>query len=304
MRDLPPLKALVAFDAVARHLSFSKAGNELGLTQSAVSHRLRLLEDNLGETLFVRQGRLLALTDIGRSYANDVDRILGELSSATSVVKGKSQTCLRFAVYSSFAMKWLVPELPNFRAMFPEVDLRLKMVAEDPELSDRVADIFVTVSADKPGYHKLLLHKERLLPVVSPDLYQEMKLVDPLTEIFQYPLLSVESHAMFGQEGDDWRVWSEQAGTSLPEHSQMHFFSHLILAVEAAINGQGIALASDFMVQKDIVQGRLIRLPLPALDSGFDFFFCCKQRRLREPGIQAVANWLAGLASGVNVASK
>ena len=154
---LPPLRAVQYFEVVARLLSFSRAAIELNVSQSAVSHQIRLLEDFLGERLLLRQGRLLSLTAQGEVYFEGISAGLGQIAQSSEQLRGGGEMRVRLAVYSSFAVKWLIPRLAGLRQLYPELDLSLEMVAEDPELSDRVADGFITVSPEGPGYlHDLL----------------------------------------------------------------------------------------------------------------------------------------------------
>lgn len=164
---LPPLRAVQYFEVVARLLSFSRAALELNVSQSAVSHQIRLLEDFLGERLLLRQGRLLSLTAQGEVYFEGISAGLGQIAQSSEQLRGGGEMRLRLAVYSSFAVKWLIPRLAGLRQLYPELDLSLEMVAEDPELSDRVADCFITVSPHGRGYCHDLIYRERLFPVCS-----------------------------------------------------------------------------------------------------------------------------------------
>ena len=131
---LPPLRAVQYFEVVARLLSFSRAALELNVSQSAVSHQIRLLEDFLGERLLLRQGRLLSLTPQGEVYFEGISAGLGQIAQSSEQLRGGGEMRVRLAVYSSFAVKWLIPRLAGLRQLHPELDLSLEMVAEDPEL--------------------------------------------------------------------------------------------------------------------------------------------------------------------------
>ncbi|QQX80087.1 LysR family transcriptional regulator [Shewanella sp. KX20019] len=286
MRKLPPLRALQVFEAAARQAHFSKAAAELCITQSAVSHQVRQLEEHFGERLFTREGRQLRLTTKGKHLYESLERIFNELSDLSMQISGDSNDQLRLAVYSSFAIKWLIPRLSSFRRQHPEIKIRLDMITDDPELSDGVADMFITGQSGQPGYYHQLLHKERLVPVISPSLMTPDYL--PVDELGSHPLLTVDE----GPLGLDWDRWFVANDMILPPEQQQHLFSHVLLAIEAAIAGQGIALASDFMVQADIEKALLVELALPDILTGFEFYFSCKQRRLKEPAIDAFVNWL------------
>lgn len=287
MRKLPPLRALQVFEAAARQSHFSRAAAELCITQSAVSHQVKQLEEHYGERLFKREGRQLHLTIKGELLYKELARIFNELSDLSMQISGDSNDQLRLAVYSSFAIKWLIPRLSDFRRQHPQIKIRLDMIAADPELSDNVADMFITGQSGQRGYHHHLLHKERLIPVISPSLLSfELSAQQILAS---QPLLTVDE----GPLGLDWDRWFVANNLLLPATQQQHIFSHVLMAIEAAIAGQGIALASDFMVQADIEKGLLVELDLPDILTGFEFYFSCKQRRLKEPAIGAFVNWLS-----------
>ncbi|WP_028767367.1 MULTISPECIES: LysR substrate-binding domain-containing protein [Shewanella] len=287
MRKLPPLRALQVFEAAARQAHFSRAAAELCITQSAVSHQVKQLEEHYGERLFKREGRQLNLTVKGTMLYQGLEQIFNELSDLSTKISGESNDQLRLAVYSSFAIKWLIPRLNDFRRLHPQIKIRLDMMTTDPELSDSVADMFITGQSGQPGFHHHVLHKERLIPVVSPSLLNPDLTAND--ELLRHPLLTVDE----GPLGLDWDRWFIANNLQLPVEQQQHIFSHVLMAIEAAIAGQGIALASDFMVQADIERGLLVELDLPDILTGFEFQFSCKQRRLKEPAIAAFVAWLS-----------
>ncbi|UBO74603.1 LysR substrate-binding domain-containing protein [Aeromonas rivuli] len=284
---LPPLRAVQYFEVVARLLSFSRAALELNVSQSAVSHQIRLLEDFLGERLLLRQGRLLSLTLQGEIYFEGIAAGLGQIAQSSAQLRGGAQMQLRLAVYSSFAVKWLIPRLAGLRQLYPELDLSLEMVAEDPELSDRVADCFITVCPNGRGYSHDRIYQERLFPVCSRRLLQQVEGEWP-GAIWQLPLLSVQS--IYKSRGEDWQRWAEAGGMRVPEGVRMHHFSHVLLAMEAAAWDQGVTFVNDYMVRPDDPQ--LVRLPVHQLETGDAFYFTCKRGRAHEPAISRLRQWL------------
>ncbi|MGL4581138.1 MAG: LysR substrate-binding domain-containing protein [Shewanella xiamenensis] len=290
MRKLPPLRALQVFETAARQQHFSKAAAELCITQSAVSHQVRVLEEYFGEQLFDRQGRKLQLTPKGQSLFIELERIFNELSDLNLKIRDTPNQQLCLAVYSSFAVKWLIPRLADFRRQYPSVKIRLEMITQDPDLSSNTADIFIAGKLNQRGYWQQLLHKERLIPVCSPSLYPKWREIN-LGNFQQQALLIVDE----GPLGLDWHKWSSAHKIPL-NNEQQHIFSHIVMAIEAAIAGQGIALAPDFMVAGDISTGRLVAVNLPDVNTGFEFCFLCKQRRLNEPAIAAFSSWLKSQA--------
>lgn len=284
---LPPLRAVHYFEAVARLQSFSRAAVELAVSQSAVSHQIRQLEDYLGETLLLRQGRRVSLTGAGEIYLEGVTGGLSQIAQASEQLRGGGEMRVRLALYSSFAVKWLIPRLSGLRQQHPELELELEMVAEDPLLSDRVADCFITVAPQARGYSHDLLYRERLFPVCSRRLWQQVEGNWPAA-LWQLPLLSIQ--AIYKEKGEDWRRWAEAGGLVIPPEAHMHHFSHVLLAMEAANWDQGVALINDYMLQPE--EGNLIRLPLHPLETGDNFYFVCKRSRLHEPAISRLRQWL------------
>ncbi|MCC4833919.1 LysR family transcriptional regulator [Shewanella sp. 10N.7] len=294
MRKLPPLRSLQVFESAARLQHFSKAADELCITQSAVSHQIKQLEEYYGEVLFIRNTRQLELTDKGALLFEQAEISFNQLDDISRQIVGNENQHLRLAVYSSFAVKWLIPRLSEFRQLQPQIDLRIDMIAEDPQLSDSVADMFISGQSNHKGYSHFTLHKECLIAVASPK-YIAKWLINPAHSTQELKsclasavLLTVDEGAL----GIDWQRWFEVNHLTPSVEQQQHIFSHVLLAIEAAIVHQGIALASDFMVKDDIRSGRLIALDLPDLLTGFNFNFSCKQRRKREPAIACFIDWL------------
>ncbi|MXR70687.1 LysR family transcriptional regulator [Shewanella sp. JBTF-M18] len=287
MRKIPPLRALQIFEAAARLQHFSRAAQELCITQSAVSHQVRQLEEHFALPLFQREGRSLRLTDKGEQLFQETARIFNELGELNQRFLGEKPEALRLVVYSSFAVKWLIPRLSEFRRSHPEIQVRLDMITEDPVLSHSSADMFITGQQNQKGYWQQLLHAERLIPVCSPELINSGDKLD-LDWLSTQQLLTVDE----GPLGLDWQRWFEHNQLVGPEERQQQLFSHVLMAIEAAIAGQGVALASDFMVLDDIAKQRLMALPFAGIDTGFEFNFLCKQRRLQEPAIAAFVHWL------------
>lgn len=306
---LPPLKALPVFESVARLNSFSRAALELHVSQSAVSHQVKQLEEYLGERLFVRHGRSLELTDQGASYLEAVSSALIQIEKASQQLLGQADTRLRLAVSSSFAVRWLVPRMPLLKRLHPEIELALEMTTEEPELSDRIADCFIALGNRQRAYSYELLYVEQLFPICSRSFWQsicrdlEMSGEEPgqrdqsLTpeQVARYPLLS--THSIYGEANRDWYEWFGAAGRSVPAGTKTQQFSHMLLALEAARHDQGIALANDYMLEAAASsQQDLVRLPTHAVTTGDQFYFAYKTTRRNEPGIQVLRRWLVGQA--------
>ncbi len=288
---LPPLRAVQYFDVVARLNSFSKAAETLNVTQSAVSHQIRLLEDFLGESLFERQGRNLELTPVGQRYYDDVSDPLQAIGRASHQVREGESGQLRLAVFSSLAVKWLMPQLADFRQKHPEIDLSLEMFADHPNLSDKLADCFIIDFEPGKNYQYDLLYHEYLYPVCSRKIWQQIK-DKPLPEaMWDYPLLSVTSLME-----NDWGQWCKLGGFPLPNTVKIHAFSHMLLATEAARYELGITLLNYYFMN-EIDREQLVRIPMHEMPTGDSLYFVYKKHRARQPDIVKLGRWLQQISA-------
>lgn len=286
---LPPLRAVHCFESVARNLSFSNAAEELNVTQSAVSHQIRILEEYLGENLFIRQGRKLSLSDSGEQYLEEISPAIASIAKASQRIREGEQGSIRLALYSSLAVKWLIPRLSEFRRLYPEIELTLNMVAEDPELTDSIGDCFITVDQPKRNFVAEPLYNEVLFPVCSHKIWKEIH-DKPLPEaLWYYPILSTDS--VYRERGKDWSKWCEAGGFQLPDDVDIQHFSHMLLAVEAAKYDQGITFANGYMMTERDLQD-LVMLPSHGLETGDSFYFVYKKSRARQPEIKKLSSWL------------
>ncbi|KXF82345.1 LysR substrate-binding domain-containing protein [Enterovibrio coralii] len=287
----PPLRAVQYFDMVARLNSFSKAAEALNVTQSAVSHQIKLLEDFLGESLFSRQGRNLTLTQVGQRYHDDISDPLQSIARASHQVREGVSGELRLAVFSSLAVKWLMPQLAEFRRMHPEIDLSLEMFANNSELSDKVADCFILDFEPGRNYQYDLLYTEYLYPVCSHKIWQQIK-DKPLPDaLWDFPLLSVTSLME-----NDWAQWCKLGGFSLPKNVKIHSFSHMLLATEAARYEHGITFLNHYFMN-EIDREQLVRIPMHDMPTGDSLYFVYKKHRAKQPDILKLGRWLQQIAA-------
>ncbi|SFD27458.1 LysR substrate-binding domain-containing protein [Pseudoalteromonas denitrificans] len=289
---LPPLRALQCFEAVARLNSFSKAADQLNVTQSAVSHQVKLLEEYLGEAMFSRYGRSFALTEVGERYFEEVSHSLSDLSNASQLIREGQSGKIRLALYSSVAVKWLIPRLEDLRQQYPEIELSLNMMADEPKCSDQVADCFITVEPPKTNFVVEFLYAERLYPVCGHKLWQQIK--DKLLPeaLWKQPLLSVQNLFPGDKPGEDWRQWSEQGGFELPANTKINHFSHMLLAAEAARYDQGITLINHYLMSDQDRQHNFVRIPMHEVLTGDNFYFVYKKSRAKQTDIVKLGRWL------------
>lgn len=279
----PPLRTLQAFEAASRHLSISKAAVELGVTQSAVSHQLRLLSETVGEKLVGKVGRGIALTPAGQRLAARLQSAFNEIDRSVSEVIGSDRKVARLAVCSSFAPGWLIERMKSFYKANPHVDLQLRMYAKDPALTDDVADAFVTTLPTEKGFWAMKLLPELLIPVGSPALAKAATRNVPLITTTVDP----------SRLGGDWVAYGAIAGLSLAALRSGPWLqvTHYVLALEMARAGLGLALVPDFLAARDIAGGRLHQPWRQALATHEDYYLCIKASRRQEPALKALVAW-------------
>ncbi|WP_213993180.1 transcriptional regulator GcvA [Sodalis sp. dw_96] len=291
-KRLPPLNALRAFDAAARHLSFTKAAEELFVTQAAVSHQIKSLEDFLGLKLFSRRNRSLLLTEEGQSYYIDIKEIFSNLADATRKLQSRSaKGALTVSLLPSFAIQWLVPRLSSFNAAWPEIDVLIQAVdREEDKLPDDVDVAIFHGRGNWPGLKVEKLYAEYLLPVCAPSLLSgEHPLTSP-AELINHTLLHDASRR-------DWQAFTHQLGLSHINVQQGPIFSHSVMVLQAAIHGQGVALANNVMAQMEIEAGRLICPFNDVLVSKNAFYLVCHDSHAEVGKIAAFRQWIIGRAA-------
>lgn len=291
MSQLPSLPGLEAFEAVARHKSFTRAARELHVTQSAISHRVRALEEQLGAPLFVREGKSVALTDAGRVLDEAVRDAFALLRDATRRLERTHEATLTVSCSPSFAIRWLVPRLPSFRARHPELDLRI--AADDRLVLPGRGGIDACLRygpGDYDGVEHTRLAVERIAPVASPVLLERVPLREP-ADLAAHVLLHDEvlrDHP--GRVG--WRRWLEAAGARDVDPDRGPRFSHAHMALEAAVAGQGVALGRTTLVSRDLSEGRLVRPLSLELESGLAYWLLTPRGVTPPSPVRALAAWL------------
>src|SRR5262245_6891284 len=235
-RRLPPLNALPSFEAAARHLSFTKAADELRVTHGAVSRAVRNLEDHLGVQLMIRATRSVRLTPVGASFAAEVRGVLERLAAATSDASGQSSGIVSVSTIDSFAARWLMPRLFRFRQAHGDVDVR---VAMSERLTDFVSDgIDIAIrcgGGQYPGLCAELLMKEDDFPVCSPSLLKGHRGLRKPADLARHTLL----HDVFTV---DWAIWLRSAGIDGVDLQRGPTFMSSDHAIQDAIRGAGVVL--------------------------------------------------------------
>lgn len=248
MLRTPNLNALRMFDAAARHLNFRLASEELSLTQGAVAQQVRQLESNLGLKLFHRKARGLELTTVGKTYHTSIRRAFALIDEATKKL-GSVPRSITISVTPSFASKWLVPRLSEFTALHPDIDI--KTVASEALANFQSDEIDVAIRQGKPPFGSSvkseLLARLDLCAVCSPDFARKIPPINEVKDFANHPLIQ-DGHA-------HWQTLFDE--NQLEASHRMLKFNQTALAVDAAANGQGIALAPKILIESDVSQGKL-----------------------------------------------
>ncbi|MCC7272408.1 MAG: transcriptional regulator GcvA [Alphaproteobacteria bacterium] len=292
-RRLPPLNALRAFEAAARHASFTKAAGELFVTPAAVSHQVKALEDFLGMVLFRRERHGLQLTDSGNAYLPGVREAFERLIEAMDELAAVGQHgVLTVSVAPSFAAKWLVPRLDGFQALHPDIDVRISASMGLTDFSVGDVDLAIRYGAGSyPGLESELLIRDTVYPVCSPEL---LSCDQPLTvpEMLRaHNLLHDDS-----PDGDDtcptWPMWIKAAGLTGIDAHRGPRFNQASLVLEAAILGRGVALAKSTLADADIESGRLVKPFDLTLPVRFAYYMVHPRAKALLPKVQVFKEWL------------
>ncbi len=289
-RRLPPLNSLRTFESAARHLSFTKASEELFVTQAAVSHQIKHLEEFLGVDLFHRKNRKLTLTEEGAEYSPQIRDIFEQLRNATQNLQSEGATgTLTVSVTPTFAIEWLIPRLDQFKSLYPGIDVRIMANNDDREVEFFGDDIDVAIYFSQGRYRKGM-YKQRLLdeymiPVCSPALMNADPPLQALEDLRNHTLLHEYST-------DGWALWLDKAGVEDINLSRGTIFSHTVMVLQAAIHGQGIAMTYSILAQQEIDSGRLVApfdITLPSINA---YDFVCPEGHEQKPRITAFKDWL------------
>ena len=275
---LPPLNALKAFEAAARHESFSKAAEELNVTQGAVSRHVKLLEDHLGVALFRRLPRGLELTEPGRSLLPTLSDCFQRIAEAARRSAAVTRT-LDVICAPSFAIRWLIPRLAGFQAREPDLRVRLNTdCSYMGEFYKGEFDVAIDTHDSLPttGYEIRQIRKERLTPVCAPTL------PDP-TNLAAQTLL---------HDCNDWRRWLAAAGITEVDSRGGQTFTSMDMAVRAAIAGQGIAIGDLSLIEDELARGQLVAPFDLVLSENTGYYLIAAPGRMAEPKIAAFRDWL------------
>jgi LysR family glycine cleavage system transcriptional activator len=295
-RRLPPLNALRAFEAAARHLNFSRAADELSVTPGAVSQQIQNLEDYVGVALFKRTPKGLLLTDPAQialpALREAFDRLADAASMLTAAVDGRRLTV---SVAPSFAAKWLVPRLGHFEALHPQVDVWVSAGMELADFNSGEVDLAIRYGAGRyPGLEVVRLMQETVAPVISPELLERQPLNDP-ADLAGHILLH-DGSPDADDSCPDWTMWLAARGVRTVDGSRGPRFNQSSLVIEAAVGGRGVALAKRALAQADLDAGRLISPFQITTAVDFAYYAVYPKAKGRLPQVKAFVSWLVAEA--------
>jgi LysR family glycine cleavage system transcriptional activator len=299
MRDsLPPLNALRAFEAAARHLSFKQAAQELHVTPAAIGHQVKALENYLGVQLFLRLNRALRLTEAGQvclpQLRDGFDRLAQAVDRAKSYDRGG---VLRVSVAPTLAVKWLVPRLVRFQALHPEITVRLETTMAVVDMARDGIDVAIRFgSGTAPGLRGERLFGEEVIAVCAPSLINAPKPLRRPDDLRHHTLIHLEGETTDGS-WPDWERWLRTAGVADVGPSHGPRFTQTITAAQAAMDGQGVALIGRACILDDLAAGRLVQ----AFDLGFPtdyaYHVVAPATLFDQPKVTAFRDWLASEAA-------
>jgi LysR family glycine cleavage system transcriptional activator len=287
-RRLPPLNGLRAFEAAARHLSFTRAADELNVTQTAISHQIRSLEERLGVRLFRRLPRGLVLTEEAQLYLPPIRDAFDQIAAATERLN-REQTggVLTVSMLPSFAARWLVPRLGRFHAAHPDIDLRITASVELVDFARDDVDVGIRRGrGDYPGLWVRRLFGESVYLVCTPALLEGPHGLRKPHDLRHHTLLHDD-------DTSGWRLWLELAGVEGVDAKRGPIFSDSGMLLQAAVEGHGVALGRSVLVSADLAAGRLVR-PFDEVSMPFQFayYFVCPHTHAERPKVVALRDWL------------
>jgi LysR family transcriptional regulator, glycine cleavage system transcriptional activator len=289
---LPPLNALKAFEAAARHESFTRAAEELCVTQGAVSHQVKALEAELAVRLFNRERQRLIITEAGRDYLTVVRDALDRIAIGTErLLQRQNAGVLTVSTSPDFAAKWLVHRLGHFAEAHAEIDLRISATLHHVDFAREEVDLAVRHGdGNWPGLDTVRLSSEQLFAVCSPKLLSGRHRLSKPADILKFPLIHMDSRT-------DWNNWLQEAGLDEAGVTHGPVLNRASMVIDAAINGQGVALARTTLAAWDLINGRLMR-PFPlSLPLSKTYWIICPKATASLPKIVTFREWLLMEAS-------
>lgn len=286
---LPPLTALRAFEAAARHLSFAKAADELNVTPAALSFQIKSLEEHLGHPLFTRLNRAVELTEAGQSLAPGTSEGFDALAIAWRTVKRTVVVnSLTITAGPALTAKWLAPRIFDFARAHPDIELRFSATLRNLDFDHDDVDVaFRFGQKDYPDLYSVPVRREWITPVMTPEMAEEF---DTPEKLINAPLIFDDS-INFLNPRCDWPAWFKAIGLTYPSGKRGAHFSNADHAIDAAVAGVGVALGRRPIIMKDVMEGRLVAPFNIALEMDARFRFLCRKGAESRPDVAALRDW-------------
>jgi len=280
---------LRAFEVATRHATFTSASEELHITQSAVSHQLKNLEDMWGLQLFQR-GKSLSLTPAGAALAPIIREFFTNLEATLADLKAqKGKIRLKVSTTYSFALKWLLPRLPRLAKQHPELLITLETTDKAIRFSDGEPDVAIRIGhGNYPALHSEFMFREQVFPVASLELLKRFGTPHEPSELLRYPLLTRDGADVVPK----WESWFKHAGLGISALKENIRFADTNMTIQAALLGQGIALARSGHVESEIANGSLIKLFDVSFPSPIAYYFVCPKGTESQPHVVSFRDWL------------
>jgi LysR family glycine cleavage system transcriptional activator len=290
---LPSLTSLRAFEAAARLRSFKMAADELAVTPTAVSHRIRVLEEFLERPMFVRKVRAVELTPDGQTLFAAVSSVFQTISVAIEQVRKPRRASVTLSATPAFAAKWLVPRLASFQASHPDIDLHIHASNTPVDLDAGTVDLAIRYGhGHYEGVTSALLLEDRFAPVASPALMEKIG-----KDAARWPLIHFDWHRSLPVDLT-WRAWAKKSGRKVPVLTARIRYSEESHAIQAAVSGQGVALLSVVLAQEELRLG-LLRVVSEPMLKGMSYHVLKSDRRSLSEAVATVENWLIRTAGPV-----
>ncbi len=287
---LPPLSALRGFEAAARLNSFSKASSELFMTQSAISHQVKLLEEYFGQALFKRVNRTVEVTDAGVDFLKTTQLVLSQLQKGAIRLEFFNKVGLVVLnTTPAFASKWLMRRLPEFKQKNPEVDAWIYTQYSQHQLENAEVDFAIWLgTGDWPGTQSIKLFDDSVSPLYAPSMLSNGQTIETPQDLAKFPLIHVEQV----ERREDWHAWFLNEDVTEIESVAGYNFNDSSLALDCALAGQGVVLGSTLLARDLIASGQLIQPFEQSLPTELNYFLVYQEDKIRDENVQHMIDWL------------
>ena len=291
-RLLPSATSLIVFEAAGRHENFTRAAEELGLSQAAVSYAVRALEDQLGVPLFHRVHRAVELTEAGERFHADVSAGLARIEKSAEDIRAKGREVnVTLAASTAFASMWMLPRLAKLREDLPDIDLRIQTSVRDLDLDEEPIPLGIRGGdpAQWPRYHAALLAPEVIRAVASPSFIEANGAPESPADLTRYRLIDLEEPV---RRACDWPEWFKSAGLTYQPRGKRLAINDYVLVIQAVLSGEGIGLGWDHLIAPQIRSGTLVPVGNHVLETGYAFYVVWPRARELKASARRVRDWL------------